>query len=74
MKTILDISILIRGSTLNLPATGKDIAHWANRDVPGYGNHGGAVDAGRDIGFWDLGMDSGIIEILKKIQKNTDCN
>ena len=51
------------------PATGLDVASWANRDVPGVGNHGYTVDAGRDIGFWDeglqtLGGEIGIIRIL----------
>lgn len=51
------------------PATGNDVASWANRDVPGAGNHGYTVDEGRDIGFWDegvqtLGGEIGIIRIL----------
>lgn len=53
----------------NVPATGQDVASWANRDVPGAGNHGYTVDEGRDIGFWDeglqtLGGEIGIIRIL----------
>ena len=51
------------------PATGNDVASWANRDVPGAGNHGYTVDEGRDIGFWDegvqtLGGERGIIRLL----------
>ena len=51
------------------PATGHDVASWANRDVPGAGNHGYTVDEVRDIGFWDegiqtLGGEIGIIRIL----------
>ena len=51
------------------PATGRDVASWANRDVSDAGNHGYTVDAGRDIGFWDegiqtLGGEIGIIRML----------
>lgn len=51
------------------PATGQDVVSWANRDVPGAGNHGYTVDEGRDIGFWDegiqtLGGEIGIIRML----------
>ena len=51
------------------PATGHDVASWANRDVPGAGNHGYTVDEVRDIGCWDegiqtLGGEIGIIRML----------
>lgn len=53
-----------------LQATGLDVAQWANRDVSGYGNHGGTVDAGRDDGFFDIGIqdlggETGIMALLK---------
>lgn len=53
-----------------LQATGLDVAQWANRNVSGYGNHGGTIDAGRDNGFFDIGLQDlggkiGIIALLK---------
>lgn len=52
-----------------LRATGLDVVQWANRDVSGYGNHGGTVNAGRDEGVWniglrDLGGETGIMKLL----------
>lgn len=50
--------------------TGLEVAQWANRDVSGYGNHGGTVDIGRDDGFFDIGLQdlggkAGIMALLK---------
>lgn len=52
-----------------LRATGLDVVQWANREISGYGNHGGTVDAGRDDGVWDIGLrglggDTGIMKLL----------
>lgn len=63
-----------------LNATGLDVVKWANRDINGYGNHGGTVDVGRDNGFWDdavdgtLGGETGIIAILKASLKKRGLN
>lgn len=60
-------------------ATGLDVVQWANREVPGYGNHGGTVDTGRDDGFWDvamqtLGGDFGIMTLLNNNLKRRGLN
>ena len=56
------------------PATGRDVVSWANRDVPGAGNHGYTVDAGRDIGFWDEGIQTlgGEIGIIRTLVYNLE--
>lgn len=63
----------------DLQATGLDVAKWANRDISGYGNHGGTVDAGRDDGFFDIGLqdlggETGIIALLVSNLKKRGLN
>lgn len=57
--------------TINIPATGLDVATWANRDESAAGNHGYTVDAGREEGFWDIAIDElgdipGLIKLFKE--------
>ncbi|MDL2301476.1 hypothetical protein LJC58_03880 [Lachnospiraceae bacterium OttesenSCG-928-D06] len=52
-----------------LPATGSNIATWANHDDIRYHNHGGTVNVGRNTGFWEDALSNlsgreGIINIL----------
>lgn len=59
-----------KGFSHNLSATGLDVVQWANRDIHGFGNHGGSVDVGRNDGFFnaglqDLGGNIGIVSIFK---------
>ena len=58
----------------NYPATGRDVTNWANRAVPGAGNHGYTVDIGRDVGFWDEGIQTlgGEIRIIRMLVYNLE--
>ena len=60
-------------SPANIPATGYDVAKWADRQSIGFngGNHGYTVNTGRNDGFWNIAIEElgdvpGLIHMFKE--------